>query len=311
MGLGRLWYQLWHRPKARYAELKKHGGWSGYRALQAGQRHLAEAAAGLPARQDLSLGKQSVTLNVMTGARYWDQTSACLWTLAQHSQQHFRIRILDDGSLSAAHCAVLQRLSPELSIQSEAQARARVAEFLPAQRYPTLSGLWFRYKHIRKIIDAHLGRNDFNLVLDSDMLFFARPKALLDYLETPHGGIAMIDCAESYGYPRAELDRLCGGSVPTPVNVGVLGMPSGELDWDHIEYWAKALIAGFGPHYFLEQTLSAMLLAGMPHRFLPRDDYLVIAGANAQAEHTACLVHYVDASKRQYYDRNWQQVFRP
>lgn len=309
LGLGRLWYQVWHRPRARYAEWQKHGGWRGHRAMQAGQERLAETADKLSARSDLPFTQQAVTLNVMTGARYWDQTAACLWTLTRCSQRQFAIRILDDGTLTPAHQAVLRRLSPQVHIQTESESAARVQQFLPAQTYPTLSGLWPGYKHIRKIIDAHAGRTDFNLVLDSDMLFFAKPAQLLAYLDAPVGGIAMMDCAEAYGYPRTALDALCGYPVPTPVNVGVLGMPSGQIDWAMVEHWATTLIARFGPHYYLEQTLSAMLLGGMPNQLLPRGDYLVIPASDAGAEQRACLVHYVDASKRQYFDRDWQQVF--
>lgn len=310
LGMGRLWYQLWHRPRARWLEIAKQGGWFRYRDLLEGQRRLAVAAESLSSTLPEQAPRNRATINVLTGTRYWDQTAACLWSLSQCSGRAFSIRIIDDGSLTPAQAQALKRLSPKVHVQSETESRERLERFLPAAEYPTLNRLWPGYKHIRKIIDAHLGRDDFNLVLDSDMLFYRQPDLLLAYLDQPHGGLAMTDCAESYGYARAELIRVAGHDVPTPVNVGVLGMNSGAIDWALVERWTTELTAQFGHHYFLEQSLSAMLLGGMPHQLLPRDTYKVIATDDPDAEHTACLVHYVDGSKYQYFHRDWQRWFR-
>jgi len=276
--------------------------------MKSGQQRLSLGAASI---DRIALPHQGgFTINVLTGARYWDQTVGCLWTLFHQSGRTFPVRILDDGSLLPQNIEVLSRLSPEFDVQREATSLERMNRLLPELRFPTLHRLWQEYKHIRKLTDGHLGQPGLNVVLDSDMLFHRRPDALLDYLAAPDGALAMRDCQESYGYPRSVLSGLTGAPVPEAVNVGLVALHSESIRWPDVEQWARTLIDRHGRSYFLEQALVAMWLSTTPHSLLPRDSHAVIAEPDDRIESTAQLVHYVHASKRQYFDRDWQAVFR-
>ena len=72
---------------------------------------------------------------------------------------------------------------------------------LPIARFPALRGQRLTYLHLRKITDAHAGLHGWRLVLESDMLFFRRPTALLDWCDAPASPIHMQDVQDAYGYP--------------------------------------------------------------------------------------------------------------
>lgn len=307
--LGRVWYLVRHRPVEVWHNVQRQGGPAAYLALRNGQRRLRVAAAEV-ARPALPLTR-TMRCNVLTGARFWDQTVACLVTLQRQIGACLPIRILDDGSLTREQAARLSALSPSVEIQFEAQAKERMADLLPAARFPTLHRLWREYKHIRKLTDAHLGRSDLNLVLDSDMLFHRRPEALINYLLAPSGALVMRDCMESYGYPRSVLEGLIDRPLPAEINVGLVAMNSGAINWQNVEHWAGELISRHGGSYFLEQALIALLLSEMDLTVLDRSDYRVIPEADPACERQAALVHYVHASKRQYFDRDWRALLKP
>lgn len=274
--------------------------------MRSGQRRLAAAAASIrPCSGSLV---DTVTVNILTGTRYWDQSVACLLTLNKASGLTFPLRVLDDGSLTQAQADVLRRLSPTVAFQTERESLMRLSDLLPESRFPVMHRLWREYKHIRKLTDAHVGRTGVNLVLDSDMLFHRLPEELISYLKRPVDAIAMRDCQESYGYPRGVLQSLLDGDLPHEVNVGLVALRSESIDWARIEFWADSLIAAHGRSYFLEQALIALMLGEMPHRILPMASYRVIAEYDGAVERVASLVHYVHASKRQYFDRDWKSL---
>lgn len=306
LGLGRIWYAAWHKPRTLLHDIERQGGFGAWRAMRLGQARLNAAASHFTGIQGEELN--GITLNLLTGTRYWDQSVACIHTLQRHAGLNVHVRFLDDGTLTGNQAETLARLSPFASIQGEKESRARMLKLLPAERYPALHALWSRYKHIRKLTDAHLGREGVNLVLDSDMLFHALPGELLEWCRSPETAVAMRDCEESYGYPRERMSELAGAAIPDRINVGIVGLRSDSVDWSSVEIWASTLIREFGSHYFLEQALSAMLLAQMPHRILDAARYRVIANHRPDAESEAALVHYVAGAKRQYFDRDWRAL---
>src|SRR5439155_27351223 len=138
------------------------------------------------------------------------------------------------------------------------ESKIRLDRYLPEAKFPYLRERWHNYPNIRKLIDPHLGSSGWKLVLDSDILFFRRPTALLDWLTHPLMPMHMLDVEESYGYPRVELAKLVGAPPPKCLNVGVCGLSSEQLDWKQIENWIENLHQNFGSSYYLEQALVAM-----------------------------------------------------
>lgn len=305
---GKLLLYLYYRPVGRVRDCIRNGGpvaeWSTERARQ----EMEAAAAFLPELPDYQSLSPAI-VHVMTGRKFWYQTLFCLHSLARAAQVTLYAELYDDGTLDAECCRLLGRLGPRVRIHSAEETRERLEKCLPADRFPALRERWLHYPNIRKLIDVHLGRSDWKLVLDSDLLFFRSPHALLQWFAGPDRPVHAVDCQESYGYSRALMERLAGAPIPPLVNVGVCALRSDALDWERLESWCAELIARERTHYYLEQALVAMLMAGQPDRVvLPATEYRTMPDEAEVLSPQAVMHHYVAESKRWYFRHGWRRI---
>jgi hypothetical protein len=303
---GRLLYLTYYQPRAWLARSRKEGGplqqWITYR----GQSAMRAAATSLPPRP-VPAGP-SAEICFLTGKKYWYQTAFCAWSLAQTSGREFSPVLLDDGSFDDSLRQECMRIFPRAITPVQAETDARLDQHLPASRFPTLRSQRLTYLHLRKLTDAHVGRQGWRLVLDSDMLFFRRPHALLAWLEAPAAPLHMLDVQDAYGYPAETLNELAGRPVPHLVNVGVCGLRSDAIDWEELEWWSASLLARHGTSYYLEQALVALLLASADCVRLPAADYRLFPTDEECRQPTAALHHYVAESKRGYFRHAWHHI---
>lgn len=310
LGLGRLSYLAWHRPRAAFARSHRAGGpwhqWLDHR----GEAAMRRAAAQLPPHADSSRAPTEVWF--LTGRRFWHQTAFCTSSLLHQAGHDLSLRpgFIDDGSFDGALVSESQRLFPGSLVRRAAECEALLDAALPVAKFPTLRAQRRTYIHLRKLTDAHVGHHGYRVVLDSDMLFFRRPDALLTWLAAPDRPIHMTDVHDAYGYPAPALAALAGRPVPSCVNVGVCGFDSDRLDWPRLEAWTTELLARHGTSYYLEQALVALLLAETPALRLPSADYRLLPDETECRAPTAALHHYVDLSKRGYFRHAWRHFSR-
>ncbi len=302
---GQFLYQLYYRPVGAVRASLRAGGPFETRRTARGRAEMLAAAHHLPTLPSAT-DPRPVELHLLTGERFWEQTAFCLWTFARHSARPLHPVIYDDGTLTDEHRDPLARLFPDARFIPQSETIARLDEFLPAARFPTLRDRWQHYPNIRKLIDPHLGSSGWKLVIDSDLLFFRRPTLLLDWCDTPVNPLHAVDCETSYGYSRPLLDSLAGAPLADLVNVGVTGLNSRELDWPRLEHWCRTLIARERTNYYLEQALIAMLVAGRTCAITPAADYVTLPRPPEAQACTAVMHHYVANSKRWYFQQNWR-----
>lgn len=245
----------------------------------------------------------------LTGQRFWYQTAYCAWSLEGHTKRTVSLNMIDDGTLHQSQVKELRRLFPNGVTVEKADVLDRLNVHLPEERFPYLRKKWHDYINIRKLIDVHLGSSGEKLVLDSDMLFFSRPKELIAWVDNPQGVCLMTDCIESYGYSRTLMESLCGESIPSLLNVGVTGLPSDWIDWEMLESWTKSLIESEGNSYYLEQALIAMLAAKCKHlTVLPAEKYITFPTKSQVIDRVGILQHYVADSKPWYFREAWRGI---
>lgn len=304
---GRLLYLGWHRPRALVRQSWREGGPLNQWITRRGRLAMEAAAAQLPPLPAPPAGAPEVCF--LTGRRFWFQTAFCFWSLCRHAGRPLRAVIYDDGSFDAPLRDACLRLFPGARLVSAAEIAAQLDAHLPVEKFPTLRARRRVYPNLRKLTDAHAGSHGWRLVLDSDMLFFRRPDALLAWLDAPARPLHMADVKDAYGYSPALLRTLAGQPVPSHLNVGVCGLRSDGIDWAQLEQWNRRLIAAEGTSYFEEQALVALMLSGRDAECLPAADYLLMPG-DAECRHpTAAMHHYVDLSKRGYFRHAWRRTW--
>jgi hypothetical protein len=181
---------LYRNPRDQWARLRRWGPRAYFRC-DAWAREMEAAAWQLPILTSFvtppSDLRAPLSIWFLTGRRFWYQTAFCAWTLAKHSGRELSLNLVDDGTLEARHVEGLRRLFPAGVTLHKDDVRARLDELLPLARFPVLRQRWLDYVNIRKLTDIHLGSAGVKLVLDSDMLFFRRPAALLEWWDAYQG----------------------------------------------------------------------------------------------------------------------------
>jgi hypothetical protein len=247
-------------------------------------------------------------LAFLTGRKFWYQTAFCAWSLQRVAGRDVSFAFHDDGSFDPALAAEALRLFPSCRIVAASDAEARLDLHLPEARFPALRGQRRTYLHLRKLTDVHAGGRGWHAVLDSDMLFFRRPDAVMGWLAAPDRPVHMLDVQNAYGYPEPALEAIAGRPLPALVNVGICGLRSDALDWDGIEAWCARLLAEHGTSYYLEQALIALILTGQDALRLPETDYRLMPDESECRHPSAALHHYVDLSKRGYFRHSWRLI---
>lgn len=120
----------------------------------------------------------------------------------------------------------------------------------------------------------------------------------------------MLDSEESYGYDKELMETLCGFTIPDLMNVGAFGVNSNSINWNNIENWAKSLEEKQGASYFLEQALSAMVVASQTKTILNAEEYIVNPEINTSDLNKDKLHHYVDLSKKYYFETAWKKFIK-
>ena len=306
---GKFFYHTWHRPAGWLGDLIADGGPSERRCTELGRQAMEAAARNLPMLPPPSdSAAPGLDLHLLTGQRFWYQTAFCLWSFARQAGRSIKPVLYDDGTLDASMREPLARLFPSTRFIDQGETLDRLEIALPGRRFPVLRERWLHYPNIRKLINVHAGQRGWKLVLDSDLLFFRRPEFLLTWLDDPDRPLHAVDCETSYGYSQALMESLAGAPIADLVNVGLTGLRSDDLDWEKLEHWCATLLAREGPHYYLEQALIAMLVAGRNCAVAPAADYVTRPRPPEAVDCHAVMHHYVAQSKPWYFRHNWRRV---
>jgi hypothetical protein len=301
--LGRLAYRLYFAPMGQLRRCVREGGPWQQRRTRVGRARMTAAARDLPRP---SFAGEPIVVHVLTGTRFWDLTAFCLWSLSCAARRPLHPVVYDDGSLSLDEATVLCRTFPECEVRSKREIEERLDQHLPAARFPALRGRRLTYPNLRKLTDVHAGERGWKLVIDSDLLFFRTPRFLLDWLRFPERPFHAVDIETAYGYSHAVLERLAGTTLADRLNVGLCGLDSASVDWDRVERYVRVLEEREGTHYYLEQALVALLLAGKACDVAPAVDYVTLPRLPEATRCEAVMHHYVAESKRWYFQRNWR-----
>jgi hypothetical protein len=308
VGLGGLARTLYHEPIGQLRSLLADGGPIERHRTERGRLDMISAAERLP-RLLMPENQDQYEICFLSGEKYWYQTIFCAYSL--HIQCDVKIipHIFDDGSLSESLIEKITHIIPWTKFTLIDEINERIENFLPTSQFPTLRERRLEYAHIKKLTDIHLNNRLRTVVLDSDMLFFRKPHAFLSALKSGQN-FYIPDIETAYGYDVELLNNMIGKIILPKVNVGLYGLNSGNIDWNEVEHWCKLTLENSGPNYLQEQALTAMLLTRADAIQLPKSEYIVCPGLQEGRAPRATLHHYVNNSKRSYFQTGWKQVLK-
>jgi hypothetical protein len=297
---------LYRFPKSKLNTYQRFGGYSNYRKMTDGNKEMKLAVHDLPVSMAFNDG---LPVYFLTGGKYIHQTLFCINSLLKVSKEKYHFFLVDDGTFNATIVGLIAEKLPGATIVSAEQINENLATYLPADKFPVLNFKRKTYPHIKKLTDIHTSSpTGWKLVLDSDMLFWKEPTAINNWLKRTDRPIHMVDSEESYGYKTDLMQEICGGIIPSLLNVGVIGLNSADLKWEKLEEWVVALEENEGTSYYLEQALTAMIVSGTDAVVLNKNDYKVNPTHLDLELESNVLHHYVDLSKEVYYKKAWKLI---
>jgi len=305
---GKIYYDYVHRPIRFVRRFFAYDGFVQKRVNRWQGKKMREAAVRLkplPPATDL-LGQ----VHYLTGRSHWHLTVFAAASFAVQTQRAVQPIFHSDGTMDEELAAKLKRVFPSAVCVFGAEQDEILVQHAPREKFPNLNKLWHEFPLMRKLLSVHLWREGWNLCLDSDMLFWRRPDFLMDWLGAPIKPVCMKDFQYAYSASPTIVDQIAGFKVPALINTGVIGMHTRMVDIDLLERYAKHLLLAEGNRHFLEQTMTAMLLAAQGFDFAPPEDYRIpVSTAECSAAAAVCH-HYTHESRGWFYQRGWKKVLR-
>ncbi len=222
----------------------------------------------LPPVQGLS--DSSSEVHVLTSREDW---LMLLWTLRSFygtSDASYRLCIHDDGTLPSDALTGLHDQFPEARIVSRLEADRCMAEAM--RGFPRCWEHRQKNPLLLKTFDfPYFLAGERLILLDSDVLFFRRPAALLEGASNRNYRRNTLNRDWAYGYSVSQQELVqCGLANVEPLinsGLGLLQAGSIRLDWCE-EFFARLPSLPSHPHR-IEQTLIALCSARFGHDFLP------------------------------------------
>jgi len=302
--LGELKTAIYRRPRAELRKLFASGP-RAYLWEERWKSEMEEAAKKLPRLPD-SEQRTVRDIHFLCGREHWYQAVFCAWSYQRHSRFRIRPVVIDDGTMDAETEDAFRAVFPETVLWPHTVCDAKCEAGLPVSKYPNVHSWRKRQILFRKLTDVFGADEEWRLLFDADMLFFAAPTEIDNALARRADIIVQKDCWESYGYSRALTESLTGHSLPEAINIGMLLYNGRMTDWDKVEHWLGVLEAKEGRPYNVTQCVFAMLLAGRDVSFLDKEKYKVLAASPPKFIEDRIAEHYVADSKPWYLRRAWR-----
>lgn len=245
-------------------------------------------------------------IHVLTCTKDWLNLIWALKTFYHYSNRHYALCIHDDGTLTESNRTCLQKHFPHARLIDRPRADAQL--FSQLQFYPHC--LEFRKNnHLApKIFDfaSYLESNKM-LLIDSDILFFAKPTILLQRIEDPNYrfNIVNADVKSAYTVDPADVQEKCGFEMINRFNSGLGLIHRASLNFEWIEEFLT-LPNIVGHFWRIEQTLYALCSSKFGTELLPPAyDVHLDGGINGAPSR-----HYVGAIRHLMYSEGMQRLVK-
>jgi hypothetical protein len=230
-----------------------------------------------------------VTVCVLTSRKDWQ---SCLWSLMsfyEMSGLRLPLLIYSDGTLDSARIARIKKIFPDAKVIEPAAADVAIAS--PLSRYPNCRRFRLAQPCARRIVDLPIlcGTKSI-LMLDSDVLFFARPEELVRQITSvrPGGFVFERDMQDAYFDSRVSICERFNVEIAAQVNCGIMLADVSNFDHALVEHWLGQ--ASIEKHPWAEQTLWAMY-AGQGRTTVLSKEYDVTMSEQITAN--TIMKHYI------------------
>jgi len=245
-------------------------------------------------------------IHVLTSIDDWLNLLWALKTLYHWSGCRYALCIHDDGTLTPAVCGHLRTAFPKARIILRAESDARLGPMLAD--YPRCREFRALNKLSLKVFDFHAYLEaDRLFLIDSDILFFAAPTALLALVGDPAAVFNTLnkDWRHGYSIEMEDVRALLDFTFPPLINAGLGLLHRGSVRFDWVEEFL-VLPGIMSQSHQIEQTLTALCSARFGYRMLP-EEYDVYIGPRRLGQPSR---HYTGPIRHMMYDEGIRELVR-
>ena len=230
----------------------------------------------------------------------------CLKTFLHYSGTRPRVVIHGDSTLGETEARLIRGQLTNAEVVRKTEADETLKQYLAEFRS------CYEYRHRQrnvfalKLFEPQCYARDNVLLLDSDVLFFRRPKKMLDLIQNGTG-FFLSDYKNSYSFGQYLMEERFG-TVLEKVNAGVAYVPKILFDLALIEdVLTLAREHQFPRMKWIEQTAQAVLFSSQPGRVERLDDLHQISRQAISAD-TVCHHFVNDGSRTGFYSRGLRRL---
>ncbi len=240
---------------------------------------------------------ETAEIHVLTSAQDWINLMWALRSFYVKTRRLYGLCVHDDGTLPAEAVSALQRQFPHARVVSRRESDTSALERL--QAYPNCADFRRTNQLSPKLFDfLFYARSERILLLDSDVLFFEFPAALIERIEDPSYQRNSVngDVQSAYTIDGGFAKREFGIDLIERFNsgLGLIHKSSMRLDWLE-EFLSRPAVRG---HFWrIEQTLFALLSSRHGVDLLPREYDVFLEGKVDERPSR----HYVGAIRHRMY----------
>lgn len=251
------------------------------------------------------IGKDNVCdIHAITSEGDWLNLMWTLKTFYHFSGRKYGLCIHDDGSLSDEAARCLEHHFQGCRVIRKKNADRDVLPLL--DNYPNCQKLRADQFVCMKEFDFKVYTEaDRILCLDSDVLFFKEPAALLQRIEDPAYALSCFnrDLETSYSCKPQEIEAVFGFKMIERFNSGVGMIPQRFLDWNLMERTFDQLDV-LGHPWRFEQTLMAICAARHGSELLPKEYDVSLTRSCTES----AVKHYVGAIRFDMYGEGMRHL---
>lgn len=186
-------------------------------------------------------------------------------TLFYFSRRKFLVTVFEDGTFTPDDIKILKSFIRGVRFVSVPEAENKLKKILRGKKYCQK----FRREVLmtKKIIDlVFLSLKKRILMLDSDLIFFQRPKEITQWIEKNNGSsIFMSDYRDAYIVSKAEAKYCFGLGLVSKLNSGLIGFNTKIVTLNFVERFLKEIfrldLCGKRAWLVVEQTALGLLLS--------------------------------------------------
>lgn len=213
--------------------------------------------------------EESVSVHMLVSEKTWHAGILAIASFELFTRRRWDICLHDDGSVSAASRQKILRLVPGIQFIPRGEAEEQTRALLAG--HPRCLANRSRHNLFLKFFDtlAYVRKNRF-IVLDSDVIFFRRPREILDWVDlNAPDCLYNEDTKEKFCIPRTEIEKALPVRLLPRFNSGLVLMQRKAMSLDLSEQLIRTFEnSAYAPQFF-EQTLYALMASVNPEGGAP------------------------------------------